>query len=93
MRRWHQQINRREWAVVRYAALVRDGWRCRKCGRPGRLEVDHIKPLSEYSEDDDPMDLDGLQTLCRFCHFAKTSLENRSTPGPERVAWNNYLGV
>ena len=92
MSRLHHQINRRAWAVVRHSALVRDGWRCRTCGRPGRLEVDHIKPLHQYSEDDDPLDLDGLQTLCRRHHLEKTAGENRR-PGPERLAWDAYLGV
>ena len=32
--------------LLRKLAKDRDGWRCVKCGRAGRLEVDHIKPCA-----------------------------------------------
>ena len=81
-------INRRRWNTVRRQALDRDGWRCCRCGRPGRLEVDHLKPLIDGGA---PYHLDNLQALCRACHHAKTTGENRrrsgKVPGPERRAW------
>ena len=75
----------RRWDVVRRLALDRDGWRCVLCGRAGRLEVDHIKPLKDGG---DMWDLANLQSLCRPCHFQKTASEN-GIPRlrPETLAW------
>ena len=78
--------NPRRWAVVRRAVLDRDGWRCVKCGKAGRLEVDHIIPVQFgggwWAQA-------GLQTLCRGCHFDK-SRADLAGPDPERDAWRNY---
>ena len=81
MSRHHLQINRRRWEVVRRAVFDRDGWRCRACGRPGRLQCDHVRPLLRGG---DPWALDNLQALCRGCHVAKTATENRREIDP---AW------
>ena len=35
------------WAALRRFVLDRDGWRCQRCGRYGRMEVHHV--------DGDPM--------------------------------------
>ena len=86
---WHkgERPQSRRWRKVRLQALTRDGYRCVKCGKAGRLEVDHIIPLEQGS----PMyALDALQTLCRECHFRKTATENRP-PNPERTEWQAYL--
>ena len=63
--------------MLRKLAKDRDGWRCVKCGRAGRLEVDHIVPVFKGGA---MWELDNLQTLCRTpCHFAKSAGE-RSRP-------------
>ena len=69
-----------KWKRVRWAALERDGYRCRKCGtaRPGgSFEVDHITPLAEGGA---PFDMENTQTLCRPCHFDKTTLDRGGVP-------------
>ena len=66
--------NRRRWEFVRRAVFDRDGWLCVACGRPGRLEADHVRALQAGGE---PWALDNLQTLCRGCHVSKTAAENR----------------
>lgn len=66
-------INKRDWQRVRRAVLERDGWRCCQCGKAGRLEVDHKRPMHQGGA---ALDLNNLQTLCRECHFAKTGAEN-----------------
>ena len=77
--------NPRRWAVVRRAILVRDGYRCRACGKAGRLEVDHIIPVAQGG---DWWDATGLQALCRNCHFSKSASERRrAASDPERDAW------
>lgn len=86
MSRHHIHLNVHRWARIRCQVLDRDGWRCRACGRAGRLECDHVRPLERGG---DPYDITNLQTLCRSCHIAKTRREaeeaGRAVPG--RSAW------
>ena len=83
MSAWHAALDRGRWARARRETFIRDGYRCRSCGGPGRLECDHVKPLDKGG---DPYALDNLQTLCRGCHIAKTRGElSRPVPGSE--AW------
>ena len=70
-------INRRRWAPIRRAVLDRDGWRCRKCFKAGRLEIDHVRPLAAGG---DVWDLANLEALCRNCHFRKSANEVRKVP-------------
>ena len=63
----------KRWLAVRRAVFERDGYRCRSCGKAGRLECDHIKPLHLGG---DVWALSNLQTLCRSCHIFKTKHEN-----------------
>ena len=73
------------WRRVRRAAIERDGYRCRACGKAaGRFEVDHIIPLSEGGA---PYELEGLQTLCRPCHFDKTTIDRGGVPHAPDAAW------
>ena len=82
------KIDRKRWALIRRLVLERDGWRCRSCGKAGRLEIDHVLPVSEGGE---RYDLRNLQALCRPCHFDKTRAENAARaepkPDPEAEAW------
>ena len=88
MSRNHLHLHARHWGRVRRAVLERDGWRCRKCGRAGRLEVDHVVPLKRGG---DPLALDNLQALCRACHIEKTRRENRRPPTPAEAAWRRLV--
>ena len=79
-------INRRRWGAARMQALVRDGWRCRGCGRFAH-EVDHTTPVSRGG---DRYNLSNLQTLCGGrggCHAKKTARENGSVPLPGQAEW------
>ena len=55
------QLNQARWRRVRWAVLRRDGFRCMKCGKAGRLEVDHIIPIADGG---DLFSLGNLRTLC-----------------------------
>ena len=90
MSRHHIRLDARRWAAARRACFRRDGYRCRCCGRAGRLECDHIVPL-EVDPGQDPYDVDGLQTLCRSCHIAKTAGENRRERTPAERAWQSLV--
>ena len=74
-------LNPRRWAVVRRAAFRRDSYRCRSCGRPGRLEAHHEPPLREGG---DPYALAGIVSLCRHCHIER---HRGDTETPGRAAW------
>ena len=79
MRRMYETT---EWRKAREFAIQRDGWVCRKCGKPclpghptRGPQVDHIIPHRG-----DPRkfhDLGNLQLLCARCHSRKT-LEERA---------------
>ena len=63
----------KEWEAVRIQAIIRDGFKCVKCGVPIKRKprdhaVDHIKEITEGGE---KYDLDNLQTLCTKCHNRK----------------------
>ena len=87
MSRLHRQTHNRTWARIRREVLDRDGWRCQACGKPGRLEVDHILPLHLGGTND----LGNLQALCRGCHISKSSAERRPVSG-EQQAWRAFAG-
>ena len=91
MSRFHSRLllNRPRWLAVRRRVLERDRWRCRSCGKAGRLEVDHVTPLRR-DPGQNPYSLAGLQTLCRSCHLAKTARENQRDD-PARDAWRRLV--
>ena len=90
MSRHHHRLHRKRWEATRQAVFERDGYRCVMCGKAGRLECDHVTPL-EREPGQDPWDIDGLQTLCRGCHIAKTAGENRRPPTPAERRWRNLI--
>ena len=81
MSKHHIVLRYKRWQYVRRQVFERDGYRCVRCGRAGRLECDHIIPL-EREPGQDPYAVDGCQALCRDCHIAKTATENRREPTP-----------
>ena len=90
MSRHHARLHADRWAAARRHVFERDGWRCVMCGRAGCLECDHINPL-EREPGQDPYDPNGLQTLCRECHIAKTAAENRRPLTPAELAWQAFV--
>ena len=74
-------MDRRQWAAARRKAFERDGWRCTKCGKAGRLEGHHEPPLRDGA---DPYLVAGIVTLCRGCHIAHHRAENDIAG---RAAW------
>ena len=79
---------------MRLRVFERDGYRCRLCGRPGRLECDHVRPMDRLPDDADPYDLDNLQALCRGCHIRKTRRENEARAAeqfPAAAAWKRAV--
>ena len=90
MSRHHTHLNARRWAAVRRAVLKRDGFRCVECGRAGKLEVDHIVPM-QREPGQDVYDPNGLQSVCRACHIAKTAAENRRELTADELAWRELV--
>jgi len=57
-----------EWAEVRDRIFERDEYTCRYCGeKGGRLECDHVMPISRGGDNSD----DNLVTSCRTCNRSK----------------------
>ena len=79
--------DRKRWNRLRTKMLDAAGWRCRKCGKAGRLELDHRQPVARgglwWAESN-------VQILCRECHFAKTGAENRLN-SVEKDAWADIV--
>ena len=69
---------------MRRRVLDAANWRCASCGRPGKLEIDHIVPMERGG---DAWDRSNLQVLCSSCHVAKTREENQKEVSPEVLAW------
>ena len=82
----HVAINRRKWALVRREAFERDGYRCRACGRPGRLEAHHEPPLRKGA---DPYRLEGVMSMCRGCHIQHHRDEDKTA---DQLAWTIFIG-
>ena len=85
--RHYAALDAKRWALVRLRTFARDRWRCRTCGRAGRLECDHVVPLHRGGAEYDP---ENLQSLCRQCHIRKTAGELRK-PDPARDAWRTLV--
>lgn len=66
-----------EWRKLRLVALRRDNYLCLECLKDDRptpaIDVDHIIPISEAPER--RLDLDNLQSLCKYHHRLKTQKE------------------
>lgn len=77
------------WKRLRKAAKDRDGWRCKLCGKAGRLEVHHIRSPFDGA----PMwDIENLRTLCRSCHFQTHNADRKRQrlammAAPRRAWW------
>ena len=56
------------WKRLRKRVLDAFNWRCSDCGRPGRLEVHHRKPIKDGGAVWDPAN---LKPLCGDCHRAQ----------------------
>lgn len=93
-RKRRQELTSPRWAALRRAVLERDGYRCVRCGKAGRLEVDHIVPTWRDHSERNIWRMEGLQALCRPCHFAKTRSEFNELrpPKPQRKAWRELVG-
>ena len=88
----HTALCSKKWARARRMVFQRDNFHCVKCGKPGRLECDHILPLRDEQEQN-PFNISGLQTLCRGCHIEKTAQENtrKFYQTPQTKAWKQFV--
>lgn len=84
----HAALNPRKWELTRKATFERDGYRCRQCGHPGRLECHHIIPLEAGGE---PYNLSNTLTLCRTCHVNHHRRDRRKPETPEQAAWQQLV--
>lgn len=83
----HRKLHQATWRRARWEAIRRAGYRCERCGRPGRLEVHHRTPLERGGA---PFDARNLETLCAICHREQHAAE-RAAEVPGRAAWREEL--
>ena len=87
MSRWHKAVRfstSPRYAAFRRFVFDRDGWRCRECGRPGALELHHIRPLSAGGE---VWDETNVMSCCRGCHIRMTARGNKRDKSPTEIRW------
>ncbi len=64
----------------KWQALVRDSYRCRRCGRlvtAKTSNADHIEPVQRFANVPQAHRLGNIQTLCLACHKAKNHEEQQ----------------
>ena len=74
----------RAWRRVRLLVFERDGYRCRCCGKAGRLECDHIVPLDSWKGD--PLDMRQSAVACAELPYREDARGELRGAGPCRVA-------
>ena len=80
--KWQYQKSNRLDENIRKAVILRDGCKCKECGRANcKLEVHHIKPRRLNGSNT----LDNLITLCEKCH--------QKTEGKEELFMNKYFSL
>ena len=84
MSRWHKFSTSKRYAALRRFVFDRDGWRCQKCGRPGALELHHLRPVAAGGE---VWSATNCMALCRQCHIEKTSRGNKRDKSPTEIRW------
>lgn len=79
---WQYQKSNRLDENIRKAVIMRDGYKCKECGKSNTvLEVHHIKPRRLNGSNT----LDNLITLCRKCH--------QNTEGKEEQYMQHYFNM
>ncbi len=67
-----------DWNQASWAAKVRAGMRCERCGTRRRmLETNHIVPVNGGQRDGCAAHQEGLEALCHDCHGAETARQRR----------------
>ena len=80
--KWQYQKSNRLDENIRKAVILRDGCRCRECGKNNvSLEVHHIKPKRLYGSNA----VRNLITLCKECH--------QKTKGVEEAYMNHFYNM
>ena len=81
MSRFHDAAGIWELRKFRRRVLDAKGWRCEDCGKAGRLELHHPKPLQHGGA---ALDDKNAKILCRQCHIQ----HHKRPPTPESLAWD-----
>ena len=62
----------RRWKLLALAVKERAGWRCQKCGKPGKLEAHHVDKSAERF-----FDPANVICICVACHQAEHAPKSR----------------
>ena len=69
---YHKYLQSEAWKEIREIILVRDGYKCTKCGSTKNLQVHHKTYNNIYNEKEHQSD---LVTLCSRCHKKEHNIE------------------
>lgn len=72
-----RRIKDSRWKKARRRCFERDNYRCQDCLSPRHLECHHVTPL-HIDPSQDQLDLAGLVTVCKDCHFKRHPSRLRS---------------
>lgn len=72
--------------TIRKKVLKRDGNCCRKCGKREKLEMHHIKPITEGQDNA----VDNLLALCTSCH---REWEHAIYPHTGKITFDQWLTI
>ena len=78
-----QRIGYRLWLKLRRFVFERDGYRCVRCKRPGRLRLHHRIAFADGGSDSP----ENLETMCESCHID----HHQRTINPARQKWHKFL--
>jgi len=83
--------NTRAWRRARLAALERDDYRCRECGKPARTA--HHRPALEVllAAGLDPFDLAYIFALCHHCHGVEDGQRAHPRKPPKTNRFKRWL--
>ena len=74
---YDEQLKDRRWWLTRKVILIRDDYRCTRCGSPNNLQVHHEYYISGNMAWEYPFE--ALTTLCGYCHtITHGKLDNSS---------------
>ena len=77
----HKRLSKKMWALTRFLAFQRDGFRCVRCGLAGKLEGHHKVALNQGGLAYDPAN---VETLCRNHHLELSIF-------PPRREWARHI--
>ncbi len=89
-RDYGEYLDSKLWKSIRKRVLIRDGYMCRKCGKVSAHHVHHTSYKLRIMRG---RTLDGLFSVCDWCHRDLEFNGDEKRPGDEVVAFSGWLSL